>query len=62
MIATIRNGYRIKTEGKEYTVVGSRKLRGAYFYMVRDANGSIGSMRREDVLSGQSNGTVKVEG
>jgi hypothetical protein len=62
MIATLRNGYRIKTEGKEYTVVGSRKLRGSYFYMVRDANGATGSIRREAVLSGQADGSVKVEG
>lgn len=62
MIATLRNGYRLKVNGKDLTVVGSRKLRGAYFYMVRDANGAIGSMRREDVLSGQANGSVKVEG
>ena len=62
MIATIRNGYRLKVNGNDFTVVGSRKLRGSYFYMVRDVNGAIGSMRREDVLSGQTNGSVKVEG
>lgn len=60
IVATIRNGYTIKLDGQNYTVIGSRKLRREYFYILRDANGDKSSIRREHMLAGQAEGRIRV--
>lgn len=61
IVATIRNGHRIITEGKTYEVYGSLKLRGRHLYQVVDiATGKKLSLARDDVLQAQREGSAKV--
>ena len=60
VIARIYVGHRIVQDGDVYEVIGSRKLRGKYFYIVADAHGRASSIRREAVLLGQQTGELKV--
>ena len=53
-------GHKIIYGADTYEVVGSRKLRGTYFYVVRDRNMQKFSMRREIVLQGQREGEIMV--
>ena len=60
IIARIYVGHSIVRSGEVYRVVGSRKLSGNYFYIVRDCNQRTFSMRREIVLAGQQSGEIMV--
>ena len=60
VVATIRCGHRITCGSDVYDVIGARKLRGTYFYIVRDCHQQTFSMRRELVLSGLLSGEIRV--
>lgn len=60
VIARIRTGQRITYDNNSYDVIGTRKLRSVYFYIVRDVNGRTFSMRRDYVLMGQHSGELRV--
>ena len=61
MISTIRKGYTLTVNGDVYLVAGSRLLRGRQFYIVKDTHGRKCSIKREQVLSGQQDGSVSVK-
>ena len=60
LIATIRKGYKIKTADSVFEVVGSNKLRGCYYYLVRDQAGQVRSINRDAVMAGQKSGDIAV--
>jgi hypothetical protein len=61
IVATIRPGYVIRCDdGREFTVRGSSKLRGVYRYTVKDQAGRVSTIRRDDVLEAQREGSAKV--
>ena len=61
IVTTIYAGYRIVTDHATLEVIGNMKLRGRYFYKVRNiANGRINTISRDDVLDAQRDGSAKV--
>lgn len=62
VVATVRVGYVVQeTEGecRRWQVVGSRKIRKTYWYILRRPLGEC-SMRRDDLLEAQANGSLVV--
>lgn len=62
MIAKLFIGWRILIDGNTYVVVGNRNLRGRYRYLIRNEQGQIASLLREDMLAWQSSGRLQVIG
>ena len=60
VIATIRPGYIIQHGHEIFTVVGSNKIRKAYFYILKDRQGNLSTFRREALLSLQAKGQITV--
>lgn len=61
VIATIRKGHTIKTNGQEFLVLGSNSIRGNYYYIVsRKIDGAKLSISRNAVMSGQANNQITV--
>ena len=60
MITTIYKGYTLTVAGKVWVVMGSRKLRKHYFYIVRDVYGHRASIDRDGLMQMQREGTVTI--
>lgn len=60
IVATIRPGHVIKTDENRFMVEGSMKIRGRYFYIVKDQAGRKVSLGREDVLQAQREGSAQI--
>lgn len=60
IIATVRKGHKVNIDNKAWSVIGSQSFRSGYFYILRDVNGSKGSITRENLIQGQQDGTVTV--
>ena len=60
IVARISKGHQFTLECVEYTVIGSQQIRGVYLYIVRNgATGQKQSIRRENMLDWQKDGTLK---
>lgn len=54
----IRNGWVLNIDGIEATVGGSLKIRGTQIYLLLTGSGKR-SIKREELLAGMSNGSIK---
>ncbi len=61
-INRIYNGYVFNINGKEYKVSGALKIRNKYLYNIIDCDKKVFSIRRENLLSGIKDGTIKYVG
>lgn len=60
VIARISKGHRFTLECVEYEVIGSQQIRGEYYYIVRNQNtGQKQSIKRENMLDWQKDGSLK---
>ena len=60
IVARISKGHQFTLEFVDYTVIGSQQIRGTYLYIVRDeSTGQKQSIRRENMLDWQKDGTLK---
>lgn len=61
LVTTIRKGYKVVTGNTGYVVIGSRSLRGTYYYILARAfDGKKFSMERKFLIEAQKNGDAKV--
>ena len=60
VVARVFKGHRIQIGGSVFDVLGSRQIRGNYFYILRAQSGEKRSIRRADVIEGQKSGEVRV--
>jgi len=60
IVSRISKGHQFTLECVEYTVIGSQQIRGVYLYIVRnESTGQKQSIRRENMLDWQKDGTLK---
>ena len=60
IVSRISKGHRFTLECVKYTVIGSQQIIGTYLYIVRnESTGQKQSIRRENMLDWQKDGTLK---